>query len=807
MKIIFRLILLFVMISSLITGCNNSDHSSNTVVTGTVTVSASAPLSSPGTAAQETTMSAQTSTDIVPVPGAVCAIEGTDKKGTTDENGHFEILGVSSGAHRLICSKTLADGDSYTFLEDLEVGGDSTLDIGEHEMTRGGKILGTATMAGRADQSGIEIFIPGTAFQALTDSTGSYLIKNVPAGTYQLQFEHAGFKTVTLSDITVSSGETSTITSVTLAVDTGPTGTIAINSNDTYSLSRSVTLTIAASADATLMMISEDFAFVGANWQTVAASENYTFDSDGQKRIYIKFSNASGLQSGTVSDDIIVDSAPPTNAAIVINDKAAEVNTTSVTLTLSASDAATAVSQMMIGNTPDFTGALWEPFSNTRAWTLLSGDGTKTVYAKFKDAAGNETQTVSASILLNSSAPVGGGILDTSFGTGGKIYLHIGDVSAFLFSVAVQSDGKIVAGGYSYHYSNGVYGIQFLLVRFNSDGSLDSTFGAGGMVTTDFGSWGAIAALAIQPDGKIVAAGNVSGGFGAARYNTDGSLDATFGTNGEMTVTVGSYSGCQALGLQSDGKIVLGGYAGGDMVVVRLTTNGGLDATFNGTGLVMTNVGTNYDEAFALAIQGDDKIVLGGYADTAQGRNFALLRYNGDGSLDSTFGTGGKVTTALGSYSQINTLAIQADGKIVAGGLLATSDLGGNHWIVAIGRYNADGSLDATFGGGGIVTTDAVDWRSEAKGIAVLPTGKLLITGYAGTITNPTDFFLIQYNSDGSLDTSFGTNGVVITDIAGDADSSNAIAVQSDGKIIAAGSAFFDSATGIALVRYLPASN
>lgn len=807
MKKNFQLILLAVMITSLIAGCSNTTvineyRSSDAAVSGIVTVSAAAPLSSSGTAGQKAAMSAQ-ATGVVPVPGAVCTIEGTDKKDITDEYGFFEINGVSPGSHIIICRKTLADGNSYSFLEVVEVSNGGTIHIGTLELAMGGKIQGSASMEGRTDQSGITVFIPGTSYQARTDGVGSYQIKNLPAGIYTLQFEHAGFKTATLADIAVSAGESTPASSVTLNVDTGPTGTLSINNDDAYSLSRAVTLNITASADALVMMISENPAFVGTTWQAIAASLSYTFDSDGQKRIYIKFSNSNGLESGTISDEIIVDTAPPSSTTVVINGNAAQVNTPSVTLTLYAGDAGTGVHGMLIGNDAGFTDAAWEPFSGTRAWTLPDGDGAKTVYARFKDAAGNETQAVSDSILLNTSGPAVGGTIDTGFGTNGKAYLHVGSISAFLFSVAVQADEKIVAGGYSYGGSTP----QFLVVRFNSNGSLDTSFGGTGMVSTSFGgsSGSGIAALAIQPDGKIVAAGNNATGFGAARYNTDGSLDTSFGTDGMMTATVGSSYGCQALGLQSDGKIVLAGYASNgsnqDMVVVRLTGNGGLDASFNGTGMVKTHVGTNHDEAFALVIEGNDKIVIGGYADTAQGRNFALLRYNGDGSLDSTFGAGGKVTTALGS-SQINTLALQNNGKIVAGGSLANGELGGNYWVAAVARYNADGSLDTSFGEDGIVTTAAADWRSEAKAIAVLPSGKIVLTGYTGTTTTPTDFLVMQYNSDGSLDTSFGTNGIVVTDIAGNADSSEGIAVQPDGKIIAAGSAFFDTATGIALVRY-----
>jgi uncharacterized delta-60 repeat protein len=234
------------------------------------------------------------------------------------------------------------------------------------------------------------------------------------------------------------------------------------------------------------------------------------------------------------------------------------------------------------------------------------------------------------------------------------------------------------------------------------------------------------------------------------------------------------------------------------MVVVRLTPNGPLDTGFNGIGMVMTDVDTGHDDAFALAIQGDDRIVVGGYADTVQGRNFAVLRYNGDGSLDSSFGIGGKVTTAPGS-SQINTLKIQGNGKILAGGYQAS----GNYWMVALVRYNADGSLDASFDNDGIVTTPAGTWRSEAGGLIILPGGQIVVAGYSGTLAEQTDFLLVRYNADGSLDASFGAGGLALTDIAGAADAAHALAVQADGKIVVAGEAFFGNAAGIALARYL----
>jgi len=427
---------------------------------------------------------------------------------------------------------------------------------------------------------------------------------------------------------------------------------------------------------------------------------------------------------------------------------------------------------------------------------------TATITVAARDAAGVPlAQDYTWSFTTMSLAHEPGDLDRAGFGSEGTIILKLGDISfsSLANAIAVDADGKSVVGGYS--YSGNVP--QFTLARLKTDGSLDTTFGSNGIVVTAFstGSGSGIAALAIQPDGKIVAAGNAPGGFGLVRYNVNGSLDTTFGTNGKLVTEMGLYAGCHAIGLQSDGKIVIAGTAYGsnhDVVVVRYTTGGSLDMSFNLTGKVMTDVGGGHDQAFALAVQGDGGIVVGGYADTSQGRNFAVLRYQGDGVLDSGFGTGGKVTTPLGS-SQINTLGIQADGKIVAAGYQAT----GNFWQVAVVRYNADGSLDSTFDGDGIVMTAVGNWRSAANALALLPDGRILIAGYSGTTTKPTDMLLIRYNPDGSPDAVFGSGGSVVTDIAGGADSANAIAIQPDGNIVAAGQAFVGQSTGIAVARYL----
>ena len=290
---------------------------------------------------------------------------------------------------------------------------------------------------------------------------------------------------------------------------------------------------------------------------------------------------------------------------------------------------------------------------------------------------------------------------DPSVATGGTV------TTAFAYAanaVALQEDGKIVAAG-------GACGLDcefgaFALARYNPDGSLDATFGTGGTVTTAVGTaYNVARAIALQGDGKIVAAGSAANSFFAlARYNPDGSLDATFGMGGKVTMAVGYYAGdpANAVVLQRDGKIVAGGYAfNGDNVsnfaLARYNPDGRLDTTF-GTGGTVTTSAANSNADYwgtAILLQGDGKIVTAGWVEFT----FALARYNPDGSLDATFGTGGTVTTIVSTDSSehndsANALALQRDGKIVAAGASGT----GGFTQFALARYNPDGSLDATFG-------------------------------------------------------------------------------------------------------------
>ena len=284
------------------------------------------------------------------------------------------------------------------------------------------------------------------------------------------------------------------------------------------------------------------------------------------------------------------------------------------------------------------------------------------------------------------------GDLDVSFGTGGKVVTSILSQDDFAHSVAIQSDGKIVVAGET---KNGTAD-EFALARYNADGTLDTSFGnADGKVITNSANNSEHAySLAIQSDGKILLAG-ASGNFGdyddfaLARYNTDGSLDTGFGTGGKVVTSFMSQDDIvRSVALQSDGKIVVAGETKNgtydEFGLARYNSDGTLDTSFDGDGKVITNSNNNGDHAYSVAIQSDGKILLAGASDNTGNDDFALYRYNTDGSLDASFGTGGKVVTAVGGGDDIGTsVAIQSDGKIV---VVGHSENGG-YYDFALVRY------------------------------------------------------------------------------------------------------------------------
>ncbi len=366
-------------------------------------------------------------------------------------------------------------------------------------------------------------------------------------------------------------------------------------------------------------------------------------------------------------------------------------------------------------------------------------------------------------------------------------------------SIAIQSNGQIVAGGVAVIGGNN----YFALARYNSNGTLDTNFGTNGVVTTQ--PSGIMISLAIQSDGKIVGGGtnNGEGEFELARYNTNGSLDTSFGTNGVVTTAIsGTISAViDSIAIQSNGQIVTGGFAttisgSNEFALARYNSNGTLDTSFGTNGIVAMQLSGSLASAiYSIAIQSDGKIVAGGTALIGGIPEFALARYNTNGSLDTSFGTNGVVTRqpSGSTSSSIYSIAIQSDGKIVAGG---SAQIGNNEFALA--RFNSNGTLDTSFGTNGVVITQPSGAiTGQLFSIAIQSDGQIVASGQSnGTLA------LARYNTNGTLDTNFGTNGIVTTQPSGATGGEiNSIAIQSNGQIVAGGYAVIGN-NEFALARY-----
>jgi uncharacterized delta-60 repeat protein len=410
-------------------------------------------------------------------------------------------------------------------------------------------------------------------------------------------------------------------------------------------------------------------------------------------------------------------------------------------------------------------------------------------------------------VLIIPSAQATPGALDASFGTAGKVTTAISSSDDQAYALALQPDGKLVAAGYSDNGST--YAIE--LARYNRNGSLDTSFNGTGKVTTAIGSSDDEAyALALQPDGKVVAAGYSYNGahydLALVRYKPDGSLDTSFNGTGKVTTAFGSNdSGANALVVQPDGKLVAAGWSHNgsnyDFALTRYNPDGSLDTSFNGTGKVTTPIGAGWDSANALVLQPDGKLVAAGISHKGSDYDVALARYNADGSLDTSFNGTGKVTTAIGAGSDsANALVLQPDGKLIAGGYSYQGS--GTNNDAALVRFNPNGSLDTSFNGSGKVTTPIGSADNAAYALALQPDGKLLAAGRSWSGSSY-DFALARYNSNGSLDTSFNGSGKVTTAMGAGSDNANAIALQPDGKPVVAGYSHNGSKFDFALARYV----
>lgn len=378
------------------------------------------------------------------------------------------------------------------------------------------------------------------------------------------------------------------------------------------------------------------------------------------------------------------------------------------------------------------------------------------------------------------------GRLDSTFNNTGFQTTDFGsDDNDNAAKVKLQSDGKILVLGNKWNGSNS----DFVLARFNTNGSPDESFATNGVQTTDFyNSEDTARALSIGSDGKIVVTGSSNATeFSLAHYNTDGSPDTAFDEDGKFSnsfkATEQGRTNFTSTAIQkSDGKMIVAGNTWNgnnqEFLVARYNTNGSLDTTFSHDGVQTINFGISRDGARQVAIQKDGKIVAAGYSTDQNDTHFALTRLNKDGTPDSSFGGDGIARLKQTELGSINGLAIQSDGKIVVTGPLWN----GSNNDFGIVRYNTNGYLDSTFGTNGIVKTDFGSTEDDAKAIVIQADGKIAVAGLSRELSNTT-FLIVRYNTDGSIDTAYKTVAPV-----GEHDLVNAMTIQSDGKIVIGGS-------------------
>jgi len=422
-------------------------------------------------------------------------------------------------------------------------------------------------------------------------------------------------------------------------------------------------------------------------------------------------------------------------------------------------------------------------------------------------------------LVAPAAAQADPGELDTSFGTNGIVGSSTGTTSSTFDSptaMAVQPDGKIVVVN---SYLNGSAGrTEFLVERYNTDGTLDTSFGSNGIVKSSLGGYAIASSVIVGPSEKILVGGEVDGKLALASFNSDGTLDTSFGSLGVSTTTVsipenaGFYMEAPSMALLASGKIILGGsyyrnetgphsetLSNSYMLLARFDEDGALDTSFGTNGMTSGPEG----HLFGLATDTSGTIVVSGSSDD----EFAVARFTAAGSLDSSFGSGGIVKPALDRYGIGSDVSVLSSGKI----LVAGSDKG-----MTVVRLNEDGSTDTSFGGGdGVITpsfSDPCCTTGDAMDVVFDEMGRMVIVGDRSA-EDESDPFLNEWTvarlfSDGVPDLTFGDQGLSLNAFKGTAvlNSASSVALQSDGKILVAGSAGYPYGE-LGLMRYLAGGN
>ncbi len=379
------------------------------------------------------------------------------------------------------------------------------------------------------------------------------------------------------------------------------------------------------------------------------------------------------------------------------------------------------------------------------------------------------------------------GILDNSFGNNGKFTFNFNSINSYGSSFAIDNFGKIIMGGSCGNMPD----VDFCMIRINSNGTLDTSFGSGnGYVIKSISSNNndMAASITIDSNGNILLGGYCANSgsfvFCIARFLPNGLIDTSFGSGyGYVLLNISSIEDRgQSIKIQPDGKILLGGYCGSstnyDFCIARFNPDGTLDNTFGSGGYILKDFFNINNYGFSLSIDSNGKILLGGYCGSSPNYDFCIVRFNPDGTTDHTFNGNGIVIKQITSYDDYgDTMTIQSDGKILLGGHCYN----GTNYDFCIARFNPDGTTN------GVVTQNfpTIDVRNQS--IAVDVYDKILLGGRCYNGTND-DFCIARFLPNGLIDTSFGFgNGYILQDISNNNDYAYFLLLQPGGKILLGG--------------------
>ncbi len=418
-------------------------------------------------------------------------------------------------------------------------------------------------------------------------------------------------------------------------------------------------------------------------------------------------------------------------------------------------------------------------------------------------SGGNESDNPQSEITKS-------GQLDKGFGIDGVITTQVSGYYDDPKDIIIQRDGKIIVVGESFNGNNS----SFILVRYDSSGRIDNTYGNAGMASVTITIGGAMTSLGgavLQSDDKTVLAGCAFNGADndiiIARFGTDGVLDQTFGVNGIYRSQIGSNECAYAVAIQNDGKIVVGGFAenkvngDSDFLLARYTTAGIPDLSFGTNGVVTSpllhnSYGSYYGNFYTIAIASDGAIIAAGQKtidyQTSSFSSLAIARYHQDGSIDVNFGTQG--FSFYGDWARDITL--QSDGKIV----VASYYFSGDHLCLI--RFDQSGNTDTLFGTNGSALAVIGNHKAYSQALAMQGDGKLIAAGSAADQTGNSNFAIARFTADGILDKTFAEGGSVITKIGTGFSWINAVAIQPDGKIVAVGLVEVGSIKAFGIARY-----